>query len=103
MESKTMRKNCNVSKKNNDDNEATIHNQQTNLWNVMRQIAKEEGLLQLWNGTFTSLLFLLCLLNAAACTLDLKSYAQCIEFCNEALEIDDAHPKALYRRGKAHS
>ncbi|KAL7494624.1 hypothetical protein ACHAWT_003266 [Skeletonema menzelii] len=45
---------------------------------------------------------LLCLLNAAACTLDLKSYAQSIEFCNEALEIDDANPKALYRRGKAH-
>ena len=59
MESKTMRKNCNVSKKNNDDNEATIHNQQTNLWNVMRQIAKEEGLLQLWNGTFTSLLLVI--------------------------------------------
>ncbi|KAL7490499.1 hypothetical protein ACHAWT_000114 [Skeletonema menzelii] len=54
MESKTMQKNCNVSRKNNDDNEAIIHNQQTNLWNVMRQIAKEEGLLQLWNGTFTS-------------------------------------------------
>ena len=45
---------------------------------------------------------LLCLLNAAACTLNLKSYAQCTEFCNEALEIDDANPKAFYRRGKAY-
>lgn len=44
---------------------------------------------------------LLCLLNAAACTLELESYAQCIEFCNEALEIDDTNPKAFYRRGKA--
>ncbi len=45
---------------------------------------------------------LLCLLNAAACTLELESYAQCIEFCDEALEIDDRNPKAFYRRGKAH-
>mmetsp|Transcript_18856 Transcript_18856/g.29548 ORF Transcript_18856/g.29548 Transcript_18856/m.29548 type:complete len:282 (-) Transcript_18856:6-851(-) len=45
---------------------------------------------------------LLCLLNAAACTLGLELYAQCIEFCNEALEIDDNNPKAFYRRGKAH-
>lgn len=45
---------------------------------------------------------LLCLLNAAACSLELLSYAQCVEFCNEALEIDDANPKAFYRRGKAH-
>ena len=45
---------------------------------------------------------LLCLLNAAACTLNLKSYKQCIGFCNEALEIDDTNPKAYYRRGKAY-
>ena len=56
MESKSIGKNCNVSRNNNDDNEATIHHKQTNLWNVMLQIAKEEGVLQLWNGTFTSLL-----------------------------------------------
>ena len=55
MESKSIqqlqRKNCNVnsSNKNND-------NEQANLWNVMRQIATEEGPIQLWNGTFTSLL-----------------------------------------------
>ena len=45
---------------------------------------------------------LLCLLNAAACTLNLKSYSQCIAFCNEALQIDDTNPKAYYRRGKAY-
>ena len=54
MESKSIqlqRKNCNVnsSNKNND-------NEKANLWNVMRQIATEEGPIQLWNGTFTSLL-----------------------------------------------
>lgn len=32
------------------------NNHNTNLWNVIRQIAKEEGPLQLWSGTFTSLL-----------------------------------------------
>ncbi len=52
MESKSIpRKNS-----HNNKNEANVHHQPTNLWNVMRQIAKEEGLLQLWNGTFTSLL-----------------------------------------------
>ena len=45
---------------------------------------------------------LLCLLNAAACTLRLESYKQCIEFCNEAVEIDDKNPKAFFRRAKAH-
>ena len=43
-----------------------------------------------------------CLLNAAACTLRLESYKQCVEFCNEALEIDDKNPKAFFRRAKAH-
>eukprot|EP00984_Skeletonema_dohrnii_P035212 scaffold34695_cov222-Skeletonema_dohrnii-CCMP3373.AAC.2 len=45
---------------------------------------------------------LLCLLNAAACTLRLESYKQCVEFCNEALEIDDKNPKAFFRRAKSH-
>ena len=40
--------------------------------------------------------------NAAACTLHLESYKQCIEFCDEALEIDDMNPKAFFRRAKAH-
>jgi|SaaInl74LU_5_DNA_1037368.scaffolds.fasta_scaffold06944_1 solute carrier family 25 (peroxisomal adenine nucleotide transporter), member 17 len=53
MESKSIRKNSN---ENSNNSEANINHQQTNLWNVMRRIAKEEGLLQLWNGTFTSLL-----------------------------------------------
>lgn len=54
MEPKSMqlqRKNCNVN-----SNENNIHKEQANLWNVMRQIATEEGPIQLWNGTFTSLL-----------------------------------------------
>jgi len=54
MESKSIRKNSNEN--SNENSEANINHQQMNLWNVMRQIAKEEGLLQLWNGTFTSLL-----------------------------------------------
>ncbi|KAK1732335.1 mitochondrial carrier protein [Skeletonema marinoi] len=51
MESKSIRK-----KSNSNNCEANINHQQSNLWNVMHRIAKEEGLLQLWNGTFTSLL-----------------------------------------------
>eukprot|EP00985_Skeletonema_marinoi_P005335 scaffold2308_cov122-Skeletonema_marinoi.AAC.2 len=53
MESKSIRKKSN---ENSNNSEANINHQQMNLWNVMRRIAKEEGLLQLWNGTFTSLL-----------------------------------------------
>ncbi|KAL7540532.1 hypothetical protein ACHAXR_012233 [Thalassiosira sp. AJA248-18] len=48
-----------------------------------------------------------CLLNASACFLHLKIYAKCVEYCNEALEIDadnvdSRHVKALYRRSVAH-
>lgn len=45
---------------------------------------------------------LLCLLNAAACSLHLESYRQCIGFCNEALDIKDVNPKAYFRRAKAY-
>ena len=44
---------------------------------------------------------LLSLLNAAACALKLESYQQCVEFCNEAIGIDDNSPKVYFRRGKA--
>jgi len=55
MESKSIRKNSNETS-NSNSSESNINHQQTNLWNVMRRIAKEEGFLQLWNGTFTLLL-----------------------------------------------
>lgn len=42
---------------NNEGNNIHHHHYQTrNLWNVIHQIATEEGPLQLWNGTLTSLL-----------------------------------------------
>lgn len=45
---------------------------------------------------------LVCLLNAAACFLHLKMYPRCIDYCNEALEIDDTNVKALFRRARAY-
>lgn len=42
-----------------------------------------------------------CLLNAAACFLELKMYPQCIEYCTEALELDVNSAKALFRRARA--
>ncbi len=49
---------------------------------------------------------LLCLLNISACYLALKRYNDCIESCNEALEIstctNEHKVKALLRRAKAY-
>ncbi|KAL3801069.1 hypothetical protein HJC23_002362 [Cyclotella cryptica] len=42
-----------------------------------------------------------CLLNAAACFLELKMYHRCIEYCTEALEIDPMSIKAFFRRARA--
>lgn len=60
-----------------------------------------------YNGTQEELkqadcLRLQCLLNAAACFLHLKVYTKCIEYCDEALEIDNSSSKAWFRRAKAH-
>jgi len=41
---------------NNNNNAGNLRHHERNLWNVMHQIAREEGPLQLWNGTLTSLL-----------------------------------------------
>lgn len=43
-----------------------------------------------------------CLLNAAACFLRLKLYSKCIEYCTDAIQVDDSNPKAWFRRAKAH-
>lgn len=43
-----------------------------------------------------------CLLNAAACFLRLKLYSKCIEYCNDAIQVDDSNPKAWFRRARAH-
>ena len=43
-----------------------------------------------------------CLLNCAACFLQLKLYPKVIEYCNEALEVDGRSAKAWFRRAKAH-
>ena len=43
-----------------------------------------------------------CLLNAAACFLCLKLYSKCIEYCTDAIEVDDSNPKAWFRRARAH-
>ena len=45
---------------------------------------------------------LLCLLNAASCFLHLKLYPRCVEYCSEALKIDNSSTKAWFRRARAH-
>ena len=42
-----------------------------------------------------------CLLNAAACFLRLKLYSKCIEYCTDAIKVDDRNPKAWFRRARA--
>ena len=43
-----------------------------------------------------------CLLNSAACFLHLKMFSRCVDYCSEALEIDDQNAKAWFRRAQAH-
>jgi len=43
-----------------------------------------------------------CLLNAASCFLHLNLYPRCIEYCDEALDIDEISTKAWFRRARAH-
>lgn len=41
-------------------------------------------------------------LNIAACHLKLKSYRQCIDSCNKALELDSRNEKSLFRMAQAY-
>ncbi|KAL3800562.1 hypothetical protein ACHAWO_009806 [Cyclotella atomus] len=43
-----------------------------------------------------------CLLNAAVCFHHLGMHPRCIEYCNDALEIDHLSIKALFRRARAY-
>lgn len=40
--------------------------------------------------------------NSASCFLHLNLYPRCIDYCNEALEIDNNSTKAWFRRARAH-
>uniref|UniRef100_A0A8C1WUW8 Peptidyl-prolyl cis-trans isomerase D n=1 Tax=Cyprinus carpio TaxID=7962 RepID=A0A8C1WUW8_CYPCA len=42
-----------------------------------------------------------CILNTAACKLKLKLWQEAIESCDEALELNQANTKALFRRAQA--
>jgi len=44
-----------------------------------------------------------CHSNTALCKLKLKQFADCIESCDKALEIEPENVKAIYRRGQAHA
>ena len=37
----------------------------------------------------------LCLLNAAACFLRLKLYSKCIEYCTDAIQVDEVIPRLV--------
>lgn len=39
--------------------------------------------------------------NLAACLIEMGKYEECIDMCNIALSVEEAAPKALYRRGLA--
>jgi len=60
MSSSSTSETSNITNNNNNNNEGNNihhhHHPTRNLWNVIHQIATEEGPLQLWNGTLTSLL-----------------------------------------------
>ncbi|KAA8588632.1 hypothetical protein FQN60_009977, partial [Etheostoma spectabile] len=42
-----------------------------------------------------------CFLNTAACNLKMQLWQDALESCNEALELDQANTKALFRRAQA--
>ncbi|XP_062856733.1 peptidyl-prolyl cis-trans isomerase D [Trichomycterus rosablanca] len=42
-----------------------------------------------------------CILNTAACKLKLQQWQEAVESCDEALELDQTHAKALFRRAQA--
>merc|ERR1711994_198984 len=44
-----------------------------------------------------------CHSNTALCKLKSKDFAECIESCNKALELDADNVKAIFRRGQAHA
>ncbi|KAJ8399273.1 hypothetical protein AAFF_G00413110 [Aldrovandia affinis] len=47
------------------------------------------------------LIALSCILNIAACKLKMQLWQDAIDSCNEALELNQANTKALYRRAQA--
>lgn len=42
-----------------------------------------------------------CILNCAATKLKMKQYDRALDDCDEALDLEPHHPKALFRRGQA--
>merc|ERR1719445_1186868 len=44
-----------------------------------------------------------CHSNTALCKLKEKKFAEAIESCNKALDLQENHAKSLYRRGQAHA
>eukprot|EP00064_Thunnus_orientalis_P016473 superscaffoldBa00003278_g16539 len=42
-----------------------------------------------------------CFLNTAACNLKMQLWQEAVDSCNEALELDQANTKALFRRAQA--
>ncbi|TSV81522.1 Peptidyl-prolyl cis-trans isomerase D [Bagarius yarrelli] len=42
-----------------------------------------------------------CILNTAACKLKLQQWQEAVESCDEALELNQTHAKALFRRAQA--
>ena len=43
-----------------------------------------------------------CLVNGATCFLQMHDYKKCIEYCTQALDVDERNVKGVFRRAQAH-
>lgn len=90
-----------------DKEKGTWHFKEGNLeqalkyYNRVREFLKSEDRLKDEEKTKRDSLYIAGLLNIALVQFKLNEMTQCIEACNEVLQLDANNVKALYRRGQA--